>query len=77
MLKNKNADLNIKQEAAEQCSRRNIVKISNFNEQQSENVTVIVFEIADKSGVNITKSEIDNFHTLSKKKEILVKEIEI
>ena len=59
----------MKQEEAEQYSRTNNVRISNINEQQSENVTDIVLEIADKSGVNITKSDIDNCHRLCKNKK--------
>jgi hypothetical protein len=68
ILKSKTLDLNTRQEEAEQYSRKNNVRIGNYTEKQSENVTDIVIDIASKIGSNISKSDIDNCHRLGKKK---------
>lgn len=57
------------QEEAEQYSRRNCVRISNYKESPDENTDDIVLEVARKANVDIKLNDIDRSHRVPRGKD--------
>jgi hypothetical protein len=77
-LKQKHKKSKMKQDDAEQYSRKNSVRISNYKEKSDEETSQIVVDIAKKVNVSIDRDDIDNSHRVGEKKggkerEIIVK----
>lgn len=77
-LKKRVAKLEQSIDDAEQYSRRNCLRISNFPENQNEDTDNIVLKIADTLNVNILPADIDRSHRVGKpgnkaRRDIIVK----